>query len=199
VTNALAIIAVGVSIGALAVSVWTGKYNKRSAVAAEDSAATAKEAGESAKAAAESAASVARVELDRDHEAYRPQLLDAHFEIVDNERTGGDNLFYVFTLTRSYRAAGDKLEGDSRSPLGLDLVLPAGKPIRVHVDGLRPVQDQSAVKSLHLRFWPPADADPVEWWTCRCGRPTESGNALHWEVQVPVETPPRHEPMVAWA
>lgn len=46
--------------------------------------------------------------------------------IEQNPRTGEDNLFCVFTPTRSYRITGESVEGASHSPLSFDLFNPAG-------------------------------------------------------------------------
>ena len=171
----LSIIAVVISAVALAVSWWLGA---RSARAAESSAAEAKK--------------VAQVELDRDHETYRPpQPSDPRFEMSTNPLTGDHNLFFTFTPPRSYRIQGDSLEEGSHSPLSMGGMLhPAGQEVRVFVQTIRPVRETASVEKLHLRFWPPADVDQgVEHWTCRCGRPIASDGPAHWEWLVTVETP----------
>lgn len=174
-TTTLSIIAVAISAVALAVSWWLGV---RSARAAENSAIEAKK--------------VAQVELDRDHEAYRPrQPLNPRFEMSTNPRTGDHNLYFTFTPTRSYRILGDSLEGGSRSPLSMSgMVHPAGQEVRVFLQTIRPVRETASVEKLHLRFWPPATVDQgVEQWTCRCGRPTAYDGPAHWDWLVMVETP----------
>jgi hypothetical protein len=158
--------------------VRSAKAAERSAKAAEDSAAEA--------------AKVARVELDRDHETYRPpQPLTPHFEISTNSRTDHRQLFFKFTPPRSYRIFGDAIEGRSRSRLPFNgLAFPAGQEVKVSVQTLYPVRKTASVEELHLRFWPPAESDEdVEQWTCQCGRPTASDGPAHWEWRVRVETP----------
>ncbi|MGK5741536.1 hypothetical protein [Micromonospora sp. URMC 103] len=174
-TTTLSIIAVVISAVALAASWWLGV---RSARAAESSAAEARK--------------VAQLELDRDHEAYRPpQPHNPRFEMSTNPRTGDHNLSFVFTPSRSYRILGESLEGGSRSPLSMNgMVHPAGQEVRVFVQTIRPVRETASVEKLRLRFWPPAAVDEgVEHWTCRCGRPTASDGPAHWEWLVTVETP----------
>ncbi|MFE9187804.1 hypothetical protein ACFYMB_31235 [Micromonospora haikouensis] len=189
----LTVAAVLVSVAALIVS-WV--YGARSAAASQRSADASETSAVHAKASAESAAKVAQVELERDHESYRPGDPDATFVIEHNPRTGEENLFFTFVPKHSYRILGDAVQGNSRSTLSMNgMTHVAGKPVRVFVDVLRPHRDTSSVEELKLRFYPPDPVDKdMDQWTCRCGRPTDSSEAAHWTWTVPVTTPKRVPP-----
>ncbi|MFI7547968.1 hypothetical protein [Actinoplanes sp. NPDC049599] len=174
-----------VAVLALAGSVWAIIYNRSSASSARSAVAEAKKAAAAAE-------RVSQSEIDRDHEMFRPpQIGSEAFSLEVNPRTKEENLVLKFTPARTYRITGQSIEGDSHSPLSCPLFNPAGVPVRIVVDVLRPHRERSAVKELRLSFWPPAQVDKRDLWTCRCGQPLESHESAHWEVTVPVVTPPR--------
>ncbi|MGW4943441.1 hypothetical protein ACWEOZ_17855 [Actinoplanes sp. NPDC004185] len=195
----LSIIAIVISAVAIGVSVWTGLSNKRSAVAAEQALVAAEKAADASAASARSAAQVAKAELERDHESYRPRGV-REFVLVRNERTGRDNVFFDFTPDRSYRLMGDGMhEHGGRVPLSSNPgpILQAGHRTRLYVGEL---EGTPLPKSLSLRFWPPASTDPGEPWECPCDRPVSEGEDPHWVWNVPVVPPKRRpKPMVAGA
>lgn len=191
-----------ISVIALVVAVWTGKHNRRNADAAESSATAAKDSATSsarsadaAEQAVTSANEIVDIEKKRQHDAYRPpQPGSPRFDVVLNERTGQQDLFFVFSLPRSYRVLADKVERNARTPLGVDRLVRAGSTQRVHVETLRPGREQPLASELHLRFWPPsAEVDEVEVWTCPCGLPSHEGGVPHWEWNVSVVLPPSHQ------
>jgi hypothetical protein len=178
----IALAAAILSVVALAVS-WI--LGLRSARAAEKS-------ERHAQASAQAAERVARAEVDRDHDMYKPvQIGPESFVIERNPRSGEENLFCVFTPTRSYRITGESVEGNSHMPLSVPLFNPAGVQVRMFIDVLQPIRDISSKTELRLRFWPPAEVDNRDLWTCRCDRPLGSHEGAHWEMTVPVVTPPR--------
>ncbi|MEH0938323.1 hypothetical protein [Micromonospora psammae] len=194
-----------ISVIALAVAIWTGKHNRRnadaaetSATAAKDSAASSGRSADAAEQAVRSATEILDIEKKRQHDAYRPPQPDSpRFEVVLNERTGQRNLFFVFSMPRSYRVLADKVERNARTPLGVDRLVRAGSTQRVHVETLVPGREQPLASEIHLRFWPPsAEVDEVELWTCPCGLPTHEGGTAHWEWNVSVVFPPSpsHQP-----
>jgi hypothetical protein len=197
------------SAAALAVAIAAAAIARRNANAADDSAVSArisaeaaKESAGHAKSSAVSAAVVARTELERNHEMYRPaQPAEPHFQIEVNERTQHENLVFEFTPARTYRVSGDALnaDGNGRTPLSVNLLVRAGEKVRINFDELRPVRQDTTFKALHLRFWPPSEVDDVEQWTCPCNRPVASHEAAHWEWSVPVVQPPRNEVIISTA
>lgn len=169
--DVLSIAAIAVSIAALAVSWWLGL---RSARAAEHS--------------SEDARRVASAEVNRDHEMYRPLEKSATFERTRDERASKDVLFLRFTPGRTYRIAGDALfdAGSSREArLPLDMgngLARAGTPVRLFIGEI--ASSPALPKALRLQFWPPAEGDPGEPWSCPCGRPTDPSGAMHWEWRI---------------
>jgi hypothetical protein len=189
-----------ISVIALVVAIWTGKHNRRnadatesSAVAAEDSAASSARSADAAEQAVASANEMVGIERKRQHDMYRPTRLDSSgFELVRNERSGQQDLFFVFNLPRSYRVLADKVQRNARTALGVDRLVRGGSTARVHVETLLPGREKPLAGELHLRFWPPSpEVDKVEVWTCPCGLPTEEGEVAHWEWNVTVVSPPR--------
>lgn len=182
-STVLSILAIAVSVAALVVSWWLGL---RSAKAAERS--------------SEDARRVARAEVNRDHEMYRPLQGTATFEKVHNERTSKENLFLVFTPGRTYRLAGDAIFDagpgrEARMPLDLSGG-PArgGTPVRLFVGELTG-SDAALPKALRLQFWPPAEGDPGETWSCPCGRPLDPSGELHWEWRIELPNDIDHDIM----
>jgi hypothetical protein len=136
-----------------------------------------------AASSAQSARQVARIEADRQHETYRPIMANGKaFQESRNPRTKELDRFFQFSLPRTFRVEGDALIGRSRTPLSISPLVEAGS-VKVFVD----TRNHPTVERLHLRFWPMADGDPGEHWTCPCGRPLDSGGPPHWEwyVEVP--------------
>jgi hypothetical protein len=185
-SNILSGLAILVSVGALVVA-WV--YGHRSAIAAD----------RSAKASEDSAADARKVrkaELEREHRDYAPQLNDLKFEWETNPRTKEPSQFLTFTLPRTYRVYGDKLNrqpngGYSRSPIGgaTGDILEAGTPQRLFISTER----QKRPDEVELRFFPPAKGDPGETWSCPCDRdsmPAADGANAHWVVRLPVPARP---------
>lgn len=176
-------------------------HAETSADAAVKSAGSAEVAARAAEKSADADGQVARLELDRDHEAYRPpQPIEPRFELAANGQ-GGDDLWFTFTVPRSYRLSGATISRVdntvSKGPLSMSLAQAAGQEVRVYVDHIPTGKAQTDVRYLNVRFWPPADVDEgVERWTCRCGRPLDVVEATqpgegHWEWLIEVKTPPR--------
>lgn len=185
-------LALGLSAVALAVAIWTGVANRRSANSAERSELTAKDslkvaeqARDDAKRSADSAAAVEQVEKDRNHEMFKPSAIQEDFTI---ENHNGDGLWCTLTLDRDYNVhSADRIEGASRSPLHVNVAaIQAGLPLKVFVEALPAAPAPSLVQ--HLEFGlAPAGYD------CPCGR---DGNKAHWVHSVKVVTPPRVVPLV---
>lgn len=187
-TNTLAIVAIVFSAVAIAVSIWTGLFNKRSAVASESSAVSsdrsadaAKDSADHARRAADAAERVAAVESARDHEMYRPKPPDMATAVSHDKFSDRGGRFLTFTVDRTYRVAGDIIRGEGRSTLGLSPVIEAGKEVRVFLD-----DKAGRADSVNIRFWPAAPGDPGETWSCPCGGPTEQNGPVHWEWNLPV-------------
>lgn len=198
---AVAIIAIAISVVALAVAGWNAFSDTRSAVAAEDSAVSARQSADSARASADSAARVAQLEVDRDHEAYRPAMPRPSDFVIETLPSGEEDLWLVYRQPRSYRTRADLVEGDQRISSTMSLVQPAGHDMRIFIQRLRPQRQSATVEKVHVRYWPPAAGDPhAEPWSCRCGGPsgTDSDQNLpHWEQTIPIVTPQRDDVMIA--
>jgi hypothetical protein len=196
----VALAAAILSLAAVLVSVWSAVSGSRSAAyaktagqAAEQSAKAADVSARAAEQSAEADGKVARVELERDHESYRPHGVT--FQVKNTAGAGGNGVFATFVPTRSFRASGllvTKLkQGESSSTLSFGPAIEAGRPVEFYICSLNEYTVGKA--DVHLRFWPPAAVDPGERWTCACDRPTdpESGTA-HWELRAPLDLGPHY-------
>jgi hypothetical protein len=184
----IALAAALLSAGALAVSIWSAisgtrsaRYANTSAEAAKRSADSADTSAKAAEKSAEADGKVAQVELDRDHETYRPAPLGGEFyREPSHAHPGRERIVFEFTLPRAYRAGGTLLyQGTGQGYLGLDPgpIIQAGHVNRIEVGHT----GMNIPKIVRLHFWPPAADDPGETWTCRCGRaPIQDGNIAHW-------------------
>jgi hypothetical protein len=194
----IALAALAASIVALGFSVWSAISGHRSAKAAETSAKAARSAADSSAVAARAAEKsadadgrVARVELDRDHRELAPKLLNAGFVPNTSGHGGWPQLFYHFTLPRTYRVHGDLVfGGGSRTPLTVDpgSIIQGGLEARAFIGE---PNSTAMPERVELRFYPAHPGDPGGAWTCQCGEPVlpdghESGG--HWVV--PVKVPP---------
>jgi hypothetical protein len=197
----MALAALIVSIIALAVAIATAGYNRRNAVAAEDSAVSsarsadaAKESVESARSSAESAAVVARAEIEREHRDLRPVEPDMPKAVVMDRysETGRGNRFLEFVLPRTYRLQGEVIIADARHPRDLGVAAEGGVKIRMFLDGKDGVQ----AEAVRIRFWPPVDVDPGERWACQCDRPLADQGGPHWEWYFAI--PKRRGPAVIY-
>jgi hypothetical protein len=190
--------AVGGTIGAVAgVAAVIVARSARSAAA--DTAAAAVRAAKVADEAVAESVRVSRLEFEKRHDELSPRKgLRVYFG-TDQSTVGGTRwLWIVIEVPRTYHVRG-VARGDGGSwDLGLPLVLHANRrTAKVEVEKLPADRDRSVARELVLRFWPPADGDQGEHWTCRCGRPVDADAADetgHWEVAVPVDyadTPPK--------
>jgi hypothetical protein len=171
----------GIAIGALVVAFAYGRRNAR----------VADNALVIAQQSAVSAAEVSKVERDRDHHAYRPDLehLGA-FSTIWNEQSGRHNRVYTFNLPLTYRAHAHAINdnpNESRSYVGISPsnIIDAGHERRINLGD----SDQPLPKLLELKFWPPEIGDSGEPWSCPCGRPehpVDQDSVGHWVVRVPV-------------
>lgn len=144
-----------------------------------------RDSAEASRDSANEAAKVSRIENQRQHEAFRPELPN---EIEAQKRDA--SLFGSITVDRDYRIAATGLYDESSShEIGMPLLIRAGQPQSFQIDHLPPGAKEPRTKAILFRFWPPvADVDGVEPWACPCGQPaTENVNGKgHWERRVPV-------------
>jgi hypothetical protein len=189
----------GLTAAAVAIPAWrAGKVSAAASIRAAKAAEENTQAAERAATAAEDATAEARrlssLELDRRHEELSPaRSLRVEFLSESNERLRGGHrsLMAIIESSRTCRVRAVARMGNASWDLGLPLVLQAGHPTRVEVEKWPPDRTEPQAKELVLRFWPPADIDQVEQWTCRCGRPLveEAGSEPigHWETVIPVD------------
>lgn len=201
--NALAIM---LSVVAILISAGTLYYTRaqkmvgaRSAVASEDSADSAQRSAVASEESARAARDVVRIELDRRHDDLRPSPPSEVEATVDGEgqfRT----LFGTITVPRDYRVRGEAVLGHNSgvSHLGLPLVLRANRTYRFQIENWPDSRRIPTAKELRFRFWPPVKVDPVEHWTCECGKVVLDGGGTgpgHWEWTVPVLVRQGSEPL----
>lgn len=97
----------------------------------------------------------------------------------------GNAYFAGITLPRTYRVKAEGIyAGGGRTPLNLDLVVPAKQPKEFCVETLPSDADELRVKKISFQFWPPASEDIGSVWTCKCGR---NADTPHWEQEVIVD------------
>lgn len=156
-----------------------------------------------------SAQKVARAELGRDHEMYRPNDPHRPFGAFHWERgrpsyspggeVEGHALFFTFTPPPGYRYGGhttSRTGGNGPLNSTPSLVLEAGSPVKIYVETVPANVFESQVKALNLRFWPPVEDDRGEPWTCPCGSNVDPEGDAHWIINVDVALPPATESSV---
>lgn len=180
----IALSALVVAAASCAVAVWAIVYARRSAQASRDSA-------DEARRLREIGADRRTDEKEQRHEHLAPELpseLEAEFR--ENERLGGGHgsLFGAITIPRSYRVKAVAVMGQSRTELGLSMVVAPGREVEFQIEPWHPDQEAARTTEILFRFWPPIEGDDVPTWGCGCGRPT--GETLdgpgHWEQRVKV-------------
>jgi hypothetical protein len=194
----VAVAALAVSLVALGTAVWSAvsghrsaNYAKSSAEAAKDSAGSSKVSARAAEKSADADGKVAQVELDRDHEAYRPTPTLQRF--VGEEADGGGAPAYLeLIMSRTYRVTAEAILKEGRGKDGLEGFLPItpgpvmqpGQPTRFHLTGPETV---GQAQMIRLHFYPPNTGDAGERWQCRCGKPMEDPPyGAHWLRTIPV-------------
>jgi hypothetical protein len=173
-------------VGAFIVAVPAWRAGRANAAAAVRAAKAAEDAlAESRR--------IARLELEKRHDELSPRKgLKVYFG-DDSSMIGGHRwLWVVVEVPRTYRVRAIARTGNASWDLGLPLVLHATRRTgKVEIEKWPPDRDKPEAQELVLRFWPPADVDQVEHWSCQCGRPLDgdpgSEQAGHWEVIVPVD------------
>ncbi|MGN9804471.1 hypothetical protein [Micromonospora sp. L32] len=159
-------------------------------VAARRSARAGEESAQAAKDAARGAADVARIERAREHARLAPPAPpEIKAEIEDHPRLGADGagLFGSITVPRDYRVKAEAVSGNARSPISLPLLLRAGTH-SFEIEKWPRGREEPQTEFVLVRFWPPAEVDEVEHWTCPCDRPIADGDGPgHWEWRVPLD------------
>ncbi|WP_430788094.1 hypothetical protein [Actinoplanes sp. G11-F43] len=177
------------AIVALALSIWALAFNRRSAAAAEDAAVTSRQASDHARTAAEAAEKATRVELDREHDRRAPDLSMATWQLNKEALDPAEwRDLYTFTVARPYliKAIG-VWAGGARKELDV-------KPERIgfgtEVSVVVNTRGNAAPPtSVELLFWPYRPRRGQAWF-CACGRPAspdDGDGAGHWirEITVP--------------
>jgi hypothetical protein len=127
------------------------------------------------------------------HERLGPgPVPDLGVKLEANPRGSGlpKTLFGAATVPRDYRVQARAVTGNSYSPIGLDLLLHGGRTYRFAIEQWPPDRTESKVEYVLFRFWPPADIDGVNVWSCPCGRPVADVDERapgHWEWRVPID------------
>lgn len=157
-----------------------------SAVAAQDSATSAKESARHAE-------TMAKVGTSQEHDRLRPLQDVDKLQAQDGK---GDNRRWLeasIALDKPYRArATAVLSETSTAPLNLYGLLQPGKTYTIMIEDLPPGRDEGKVQEIIIDFWPPAAIDPVEHWTCPCGRSTdETTGPGHWQRRIAIGPPSR--------
>jgi len=159
---------------------------------------------------ANEAAALRRIEDDRrgQERAERHDLLvpvsagPLPTHLKDSSTGGRKDLFGVITTGRDYRVHAIGWVGCAQIPLGLPLVLRAGKTYEFHIEDWPDGRTEPHTQEIEFRFWPPIEGiDDVRPWSCPCGGPTgeTSGGPGHWELRVDVASPPSTpRPFAIW-
>lgn len=180
----IALAALVVAVAGLAVAVQAAVSSHRSAKSAERS---AEEAAKS-RAIDEDRR---RQEREQRHEDLAPDLPgNINAEFRPNERLGGGHgsLFGKIVVPRGYRVRAVALMGQSRSELGLGMVVVPGREVEFQIEQWHPDQEAPRTAEIVFRFWPPLEGDDVPSWECGCDRPTgeTADGPGHWEHRATV-------------
>jgi hypothetical protein len=186
--------AIGLLGGATGIvsALLVGRSNRsahRSAVASERSAVAAEQSAVAADKTAKAEAEVARIEAEREHERLGPPAL----EKIDAHSTRQDTLQGSITVPHDYRVRGEAVWGNASWALNLPLLLIAGHKYTFQIESWTRDRKEPEARMLRFRFWPPAETDEVEHWSCPCGRPLQEGGTNspgHWERRVPINYVP---------
>jgi hypothetical protein len=111
----------------------------------------------------------------------------------------GTNLIGKIRVDRDYRVRAYWTRGNATCSVRLPSPLRANEIHEFHIELWPPGRTQPEAEAVVLKLWPPSTDDPVEYWTCECGRAVAEGGdsePAHWEIRLPVE-PPDTEPFFA--
>ncbi|MEH1055902.1 hypothetical protein V6U89_11900 [Micromonospora sp. CPCC 206171] len=200
----LDVITVVIALGGVVVAALSWVVSRGSRDEARRSADAAEVSAKAAQDSAREAAAVAAIERDRDHDRLGPgPVPDIAPKLETNPRNSGlpDTLFGTVTVPRDYRVRGFAVRGNSSSPIGLDLLLHAGRPYRFAIEQWPKDRMEPVAEYVLFRFWPPAEVDDVDAWRCPCDRPQADGNEWtpgHWEWRAPVQYRRPPAPMIAY-
>jgi len=126
-----------------------------------------------------------RQDRERNHDRLKPAVPAT----IRARVTEAGSLRGSITVDRDYRVRGVAYRSGSMWALDLPPLLRAGQRYEFQIERWLTGRQSPEPPRVRLRFWPPAKADGVKHWTCRCGRPTE-GDELspgHWELRAPVD------------
>jgi len=159
----------------------------------QESVAVAKDAAESSRRSADEAAKVAAVEVAQHHFDLAPTQKTVPTYLQEGHPGTHRDLFGVMTLPKDYQVRAVAQTGNSTFPLNLQGLLRANEPHRFFIEKWPPDQTVPTAEVVILKLWPPTADDPVEQWSCGCGRPLTEGTDRdpgHWEMRLPLEPPP---------
>lgn len=199
-------------VAALAVGIPSVMAARRSARAGEEAAEAARDSArtgnESAEAARDSAAAawdsareaaaVTAIERAREHDrlgpgAPPPSGIPSDLGPKQRDSVVPATLFGTITVPRDYRVRAEAVTDNSHSPIGLPLLLRANQPYRFAIEGWPPDRTEPRAQAVRVRFWPPADIDDVDRWTCPCDRPASEETDRspgHWVWLAPIQYEP---------
>ncbi|MEV4820199.1 hypothetical protein [Micromonospora tulbaghiae] len=188
----LNVITVLIALGGVVVAVLSWVVSRGSRSEARRSADAAEVSAKAAQDSAREAAAIAAIERDREHDRLGPGPVPGiALELEPNPRDSGlpETLFGTITVPRDYRVRAVAVRGNSSAPIGLDLLLYAGRPYRFAIEQMHPNRTEPVAEYVLFRFWPPAEIDDVDTWQCPCDRPQADGDNRpgHWEWRAPVE------------
>lgn len=176
-------------LGSLAAGVWVRRRLDR----ADERARLAEErASRAEEYAHEIAETSLRMERDRQHRDLRPPQPPPIETVVRQDPYSADlrGLFGSITVPRDYRVRIDAINGPSSARVNTDLLVQAEQPYEFEIEKWPQDRTEPMAKELWVRFWPPAEVDKVEHWTCPCDRPSSYGDGSgpgHWEWHVPIK------------
>jgi hypothetical protein len=155
-------------------------------VLASFSIAIAVRANRTARRSAIAAESAVQIEGDREHERFAP-IMPEH---IDAYLTQARTLRGSITVGRDYRVRGETVSTGASGSLDLPVLLRAGQEYEFQIEQWPPGRSEPQAEALRFRFWPPAEFDDVERWSCPCNRQTAEGTSAspaHWQRVVPIK------------
>jgi hypothetical protein len=169
------------------------KHADRGAKAAESATEIARVSAEASNVSARAAADLLRVELDREHDDYAPQVAGKWVFEPRGTSPHVNVLTYRFKLDRNYAILAMAVGMNGMGQTDCVVTAPGQQDgdWRVHVEDWTPDREHSAFRKLILRFWPQqAQEGRARPWSCRCGVRLDPGtHAGHWDVEVDVVPP----------
>ncbi|MCO1618972.1 hypothetical protein M8C11_30070, partial [Micromonospora sp. CPM1] len=150
----LNVITVLIALGGVVAAVLSWVVSRGSRSEAQRSADAAEVSAKAAQDSAREAAAIAAIERDREHDRLGPGPVPGiALELEPNPRDSGlpETLFGTITVPRDYRVRAVAVRGNSSAPIGLDLLLHAGRPYRFAIEQMHPDRTEPVAEYVLFR------------------------------------------------